>query len=141
MESFWLAETLKYFYLLFKDDDDLLPLEQVVFNTEAHPFPRFELGKLFKTGWKRKAERSEGELAEEAREREKLLGPLAPGQQVVTVVHTQLIQRIVEAMANTAAAATAAATATATQAAAGTAETAPPAVAPMAAQGGIGAGV
>jgi mannosyl-oligosaccharide alpha-1,2-mannosidase len=32
----------------------LLPLDQIVINTEAHPFPRFELGKLFKTGWKRK---------------------------------------------------------------------------------------
>ena len=32
----------------------MLPLTDVVFNTEAHPFPRFELGKLFKTGWQRK---------------------------------------------------------------------------------------
>lgn len=47
------AETLKYFYLLF-GPDDILPLDQVVFNTEAHAFPRFELGKLFKTGWTRK---------------------------------------------------------------------------------------
>jgi mannosyl-oligosaccharide alpha-1,2-mannosidase len=31
-----------------------LPLTDVVFNTEAHPFPRFSLGKLFKTGWQRK---------------------------------------------------------------------------------------
>ncbi|RLN02186.1 hypothetical protein BBJ28_00001256 [Nothophytophthora sp. Chile5] len=38
MESFFLAETLKYLYLLFSDDD-LLPLDQIVFNTEAHPFP------------------------------------------------------------------------------------------------------
>ncbi|KAF7196002.1 Mannosyl-oligosaccharide 1,2-alpha-mannosidase [Pseudocercospora fuligena] len=53
MESFWMAETLKYFYLLFSSDD-MLPLTDVVFNTEAHPFPRFELGKLFKTGWQRK---------------------------------------------------------------------------------------
>ncbi|XP_060801747.1 mannosyl-oligosaccharide alpha-1,2-mannosidase IA isoform X2 [Amyelois transitella] len=37
-QSFFLAETLKYLYLLFSDDD-LLPLEQWVFNTEAHPFP------------------------------------------------------------------------------------------------------
>ena len=35
-ESFWLAETLKYFYLLFCDDD-VLPLDQYVFTTEAHP--------------------------------------------------------------------------------------------------------
>lgn len=53
MESFWLAETLKYFYLLFSDRD-FLPLETTVFNTEAHPFPKFELGKLFRTGWQRK---------------------------------------------------------------------------------------
>ncbi|KAI9809828.1 MAG: hypothetical protein M1825_000261 [Sarcosagium campestre] len=54
MESFWLAETLKYFYLLFSPND-LLPLDTVVYNTEAHMFPRFEMGKLFSTGWKRKA--------------------------------------------------------------------------------------
>ncbi|KEZ44269.1 Glycosyl hydrolase family 47 [Scedosporium apiospermum] len=53
MESFWLAETLKYFYLLFSPDD-LLPLDKVVFNTEAHPLPRFEMGRLFSTGWERK---------------------------------------------------------------------------------------
>ena len=39
MESFYLAETLKYLYLLFSDDDELLPLEKFVFNTEAHPLP------------------------------------------------------------------------------------------------------
>ncbi|KAK2785913.1 mannosyl-oligosaccharide alpha-1,2-mannosidase [Onygenales sp. PD_12] len=53
MESFWLAETLKYFYLLFSERD-FLPLEGNVFNTEAHVFPRFQLGSLFKTGWKRR---------------------------------------------------------------------------------------
>ena len=53
MESFWMAETLKYFYLLFSDRD-FIPLEKTVFNTEAHPFPRFEMGRLFKTGWERK---------------------------------------------------------------------------------------
>lgn len=47
------AETLKYFYLLFSPTD-LLPLTDVIFNTEAHPFPRFQLGKLFHTGWERK---------------------------------------------------------------------------------------
>ena len=35
MESFWLAETLKYFYLLF-DDEDRWSLDEWVFNTEAH---------------------------------------------------------------------------------------------------------
>lgn len=52
MESFWLAETLKYLYLLF-DDEDKIPLDKYVFNTEAHPFPRFLMGTLFKTGWQR----------------------------------------------------------------------------------------
>ncbi|OJD13176.1 hypothetical protein AJ78_06338 [Emergomyces pasteurianus Ep9510] len=53
MESFWMAETLKYFYLLFSERD-FLPLEETVLNTEAHVFPRFQMGGLFKTGWKRK---------------------------------------------------------------------------------------
>ncbi|KAI9326233.1 glycoside hydrolase [Zopfochytrium polystomum] len=35
-ESFFLAETLKYLYLLFSDDS-LIPLDRYVFNTEAHP--------------------------------------------------------------------------------------------------------
>ncbi|KAJ5324528.1 Glycoside hydrolase family 47 [Penicillium atrosanguineum] len=56
MESFWLAETLKYLYLLFSPSE-YLPLTEVVFNTEAHVFPRFEPNK-FKTGWKRR-ERNE----------------------------------------------------------------------------------
>jgi len=38
MESFWLGETLKYLFLLF-DDQGLLPIDEVVFNTEAHPLP------------------------------------------------------------------------------------------------------
>lgn len=37
MESFWLAETLKYLYLLFSETD-LVSLNDWVFNTEAHPF-------------------------------------------------------------------------------------------------------
>ncbi|CEP20797.1 MNS1 [Cyberlindnera jadinii] len=52
MESFWLAETLKYLYLLF-DDTNLTPLDEVIFNTEAHPFPKFPMNPLFKTGWQR----------------------------------------------------------------------------------------
>ena len=36
METFWLAETLKYFLLLFSDDS-LLDLSTHVLNTEAHP--------------------------------------------------------------------------------------------------------
>ncbi|XP_049310105.1 mannosyl-oligosaccharide alpha-1,2-mannosidase IA isoform X2 [Bactrocera dorsalis] len=37
-QSFFLAETLKYLYLLFSDDS-LLPLDEWIFNTEAHPLP------------------------------------------------------------------------------------------------------
>lgn len=37
MQSFWLAETLKYLYLLFSPDSTI-PLGEYVFNTEAHPF-------------------------------------------------------------------------------------------------------
>lgn len=37
-QSFFLAETLKYLYLLFSDDN-LYPFDQWVFNTEAHPLP------------------------------------------------------------------------------------------------------
>ncbi len=39
MESFWLAETLKYFYLLF-ESPDVISLDEWVLNTEAHPFKR-----------------------------------------------------------------------------------------------------
>lgn len=54
MESFWLAETLKYLYLLFDDsEEELLPLDKIVFNTEAHPFPRFDPNPNFSTGWAR----------------------------------------------------------------------------------------
>ncbi|KIW02077.1 uncharacterized protein PV09_06571 [Verruconis gallopava] len=38
-ESFWMAETLKYFYLIFSEPD-LLSLDDFVFNTEAHPLRR-----------------------------------------------------------------------------------------------------
>ncbi|KAM4663151.1 LOW QUALITY PROTEIN: endoplasmic reticulum mannosyl-oligosaccharide 1,2-alpha-mannosidase [Discoglossus pictus] len=39
MESFFLGETLKYLYLLFSDDVDLINLDKFIFNTEAHPLP------------------------------------------------------------------------------------------------------
>lgn len=39
MESFFPAETLKYLYLLLSDDQEILPLDRWVFNTEAHPLP------------------------------------------------------------------------------------------------------
>lgn len=37
-KSFFLAETLKYLYLIFSPPS-LVPLDRFVFNTEAHPFP------------------------------------------------------------------------------------------------------
>lgn len=37
-QSFVIAETLKYLYLLYCDDD-VIPLDEYVFNTEAHPLP------------------------------------------------------------------------------------------------------
>lgn len=52
MESFWLAETLKYLHLLFQDNVDLT---KIVFNTEAHPFPVLDKSTLDKmnltTSW------------------------------------------------------------------------------------------
>lgn len=39
MESFWLAETLKYFYLLYSTPD-VVSLDEYVLNTEAHPLRR-----------------------------------------------------------------------------------------------------
>lgn len=40
-ESFFLAETLKYFWLLF-EEDDALDLDRFVLNTEAHPILRVQ---------------------------------------------------------------------------------------------------
>ncbi|KAL5335562.1 glycoside hydrolase [Aspergillus crustosus] len=37
MESFWLAETLKYLFLVF-GEEGVVSLDEFVFNTEAHPF-------------------------------------------------------------------------------------------------------
>ncbi|KAF7253102.1 hypothetical protein EG68_07860, partial [Paragonimus skrjabini miyazakii] len=45
-QSYFLAETLKYLYLIFSEDS-LLPLDRFVFNSEGHPFPihnRVDLG-------------------------------------------------------------------------------------------------
>jgi mannosyl-oligosaccharide alpha-1,2-mannosidase len=39
MESFWLAETLKYFFLVFSEWD-VIDLDKWVLNTEAHPLRR-----------------------------------------------------------------------------------------------------
>lgn len=43
MESFFLAETMKYLYLLFADDRDI-DLSTTIFNTEAHPFVKIAPG-------------------------------------------------------------------------------------------------
>eukprot|EP00986_Skeletonema_menzelii_P021000 scaffold32893_cov148-Skeletonema_menzelii.AAC.1 len=42
MESFFLAETLKYLYLLFDPDSEIDILHKHVFNTEAHPVKIFK---------------------------------------------------------------------------------------------------
>lgn len=106
MESFWLvrpttpttkrththsltylqAETLKYFFLLFSNSD-ILPLQDVVFNTEAHPFPRFQMGKLFSTGWKRKKDRTPEDDAAYAAQHE-LHHEGEPTVQTIRVTHT-----------------------------------------------------
>ncbi|PFH51966.1 glycoside hydrolase family 47 protein [Amanita thiersii Skay4041] len=41
MPSYFMAETLKYLYLMFLNEDPV-PLDKFVFNTEAHPFPIFK---------------------------------------------------------------------------------------------------
>jgi len=53
-QSWFLAETLKYLYLLFSPHD-VIPLDQFVFNTEAHPFSLFDPATSYKitdpTNW------------------------------------------------------------------------------------------
>ncbi|CAK5284806.1 unnamed protein product, partial [Mycena citricolor] len=44
-ETFFLSETLKYLYLLFSDDS-VIPLDEFVFNTEAHPLPIFSPNRM-----------------------------------------------------------------------------------------------
>ena len=40
MDSYVLAETFKYLFLLFSEEEDLLlDMDDFVFNTEAHLFP------------------------------------------------------------------------------------------------------
>ncbi|CAG8110868.1 unnamed protein product [Penicillium salamii] len=48
MESFWLAETLKYLYLIFSEPDHI-SLDEYVLSTEAHPFRRPDAIKHSKT--------------------------------------------------------------------------------------------
>ena len=40
----------------------------MIFNTEAHPFPRFQLSKLLTTGWQRKPRNKDGNLLLEAKQ-------------------------------------------------------------------------
>jgi len=42
MPSFFLAETLKYLYLLFQDDKSF-DFDAIIFNTEAHPLQKFKV--------------------------------------------------------------------------------------------------
>ena len=56
-------------YLLFSPND-VLPLDQVVINTEAHPLPRFDMGPLFWTGWQRKPRGVKSETGGEKGENE-----------------------------------------------------------------------
>ena len=42
MESFFLAETIKYLYLLQDPDTEVDILKRHVFNTEAHPLRNFD---------------------------------------------------------------------------------------------------
>lgn len=46
-ESFFLSETLKYFYLLFSPRS-VIDLDKFVFNTEAHPLPVFTKDGIWK---------------------------------------------------------------------------------------------
>jgi len=46
-QSFFMAETLKYLYLLFSDDE-LISTDQWVFNTEAHPLPIRGVNSLYR---------------------------------------------------------------------------------------------
>ncbi|KAK9447362.1 glycoside hydrolase [Limtongia smithiae] len=57
---YFLSETLKYLYLIFDDENtDRTDLSQVVFNTQAHPLPRFSMHPLFETGWSRNEDQAE----------------------------------------------------------------------------------
>ena len=50
MQTFILAETFKYLYLLYSPSD-VLPLDQYVFNTEAHPLGRLDLATENDAAW------------------------------------------------------------------------------------------
>eukprot|EP00775_Hariotina_reticulata_P013796 gene13796-13917_t len=70
MESFFVAETLKYFLLLFEDDPSVVPLDQWVFNTEAHPIPIWGTEADKKAMNRLKQRRRAEKLAQQQREAE-----------------------------------------------------------------------
>ena len=45
MATSFIAETLKYFYLIFSHDQGTFNFDDHVFNTEAHPFRRSAIDK------------------------------------------------------------------------------------------------
>ncbi|KAF7969462.1 hypothetical protein HWV62_27311 [Athelia sp. TMB] len=51
MPSYFLAETLKYLYLLFSEED-IIPLDKWVFNTEGHPLPVYQWSEWEKKQYK-----------------------------------------------------------------------------------------
>ena len=69
--------------MLFSSND-ILPLTDVVFNTEAHVFPRFQLGKLFTTGWERKRRDADGHTLPETKQ--EAVTKAAPATQPATPV-------------------------------------------------------
>ena len=66
---------MKYFYLLFSPVD-FLPMDSVVYNTEAHIFPRFKLSRGLETGWERKARDTHGNIIQSA-PKKKTMRPVA----------------------------------------------------------------
>ena len=71
------AETLKYLYLLFSPND-LLPLDTIVYNTEAHIFPRFKLARNLETGWERKARDTNGQIIQSSKKSKTLRPASSP---------------------------------------------------------------
>lgn len=69
MQSFWIAETLKYIWLMYSD---ALSLDQWVFNTEAHPMKVFD---VLPKGKRRKALRPKGLRTPRTRGSHRPLGP------------------------------------------------------------------
>lgn len=71
MESFWLAETLKYLYLIFAEEKDekALGLDEIIFNTEAHIFPVFAQEEPIEAetppAWQQMQEKAEKKVADD----------------------------------------------------------------------------